>query len=170
ACHPDEALRLLADPTAEETRLLSEFHYQANIATLHTDATVMPRTPLAWSAWNYSITRDAHGVISPATHYWMNCLQGVSDRENYFVSINGSAGIAPDKIIKTIAYAHPLFSQGAVQAQAELPQLNQSARGHTETYFAGAWQRHGFHEDGLLSAVNVSQQLLGHDPWIDSKS
>ncbi|MEI7800532.1 MAG: FAD-dependent oxidoreductase [Opitutaceae bacterium] len=170
ACHPDEALRLLADPTADEIRLLSEFHYQANIATLHTDATVMPRTPLAWSAWNYSITRDAHGVISPATHYWMNCLQGVSDRENYFVSINGSAGIAPDKIIKTIAYAHPLFSQGAVQAQAELPQLNQSARGHTETYFAGAWQRHGFHEDGLLSAVNVSQQLLGHDPWIDSKS
>jgi predicted NAD/FAD-binding protein len=169
ACHPDEALRLLADPTAEETRLLSEFHYQANIATLHTDATVMPRTPLAWSAWNYSIARDAHGVIAPATHYWMNCLQGVSDRENYFVSINGAASIAPAKILKTIAYAHPLFSRGAVQAQAELPQLNQNARGQTETYFVGAWQRYGFHEDGLLSAVNLSQQLLGRDPWLSSK-
>lgn len=170
ACHPDEALRLLADPTAEESRLLSEFHYQANMATLHTDATVMPRTPLAWSAWNYSIARDAHGVISPATHYWMNCLQGVSNRENYFVSINGTARIAPAKILKTIAYSHPLFSRGAVQAQAELPQLNQNARGRTETYFVGAWQRYGFHEDGLLSAVNLSQQLLGRDPWISSKS
>jgi predicted NAD/FAD-binding protein len=100
----------------------------------------------------------------------MNCLQGVSDRENYFVSINGTASIAPAKILKTIAYSHPLFSRGAVQAQAELPQLNQNARGQTETYFVGAWQRYGFHEDGLLSAVNLSQQLLGGDPWMPSKS
>jgi predicted NAD/FAD-binding protein len=165
ACHGDEALRLLADPTPDETRLLGEFHYQSNVATLHTDPTVMPRTRLAWSAWNYAITRDAQGRRSPATHYWMNCLQGVSDRENYFVSINGAEHIAPGKILKTLHYSHPLFSLGAVSAQAELPQLNLAARRGTRTYFAGAWQRYGFHEDGLLSAYNLSKLLLERDPW-----
>ncbi len=165
ACHADQSRQLLADPTPEEARLLAEFHYQPNLATLHTDASVMPRTPLAWSAWNYSIARDPAGRISPATHYWMNCLQGVSDRENYFVSINGAERINPAKVLKTIPYEHPLFSLGAVQAQAGLPALHAAAAGRTETYFAGAWTRYGFHEDGFLSAVNLGQLLLGRDPW-----
>lgn len=165
ASHADQSLALLADPTPDERRLLGEFHYQANTATLHTDASVMPRAGLAWSAWNYSIARDPAGRISPATHYWINCLQGVSDRENYFVSINGAERIAPARILKTIAYEHPLFSLGAVQAQAEIPALNAAATGRTGTYFAGAWTRYGFHEDGFLSAVNLSALLLGRDPW-----
>jgi len=165
ACHGDQALALLADPTPDETRLLREFHYQANVATLHTDASVMPRARLAWSAWNYTIARDPAGRIAPATHYWMNCLQGVSDRQDYFVSINGAERLAPEKILKRIPYEHPLFSLGAVQAQAELPALNAAARGRTETYFAGAWQRYGFHEDGLLSAERLGELLLGRDPW-----
>lgn len=165
ACHADQSRRLLADPTPEEARLLAEFHYQPNLATLHTDVSVMPRTPLAWSAWNYSIACDPAGRISPATHYWMNCLQGVSDRENYFVSINGAERINPAKVLKTIPYEHPLFSLGAVQAQAGLPALHAAAAGRTETYFAGAWTRYGFHEDGFLSAVNLGQLLLGRDPW-----
>ena len=73
---------------------------------------------------------------------------------------------APEKVLRQIDYEHPLFSLGAVRAQAEIPALNQSARGTTETYFAGAWQRFGFHEDGLLSAIRLSAQLLGRDPWI----
>ena len=167
AGHGDQNLSLLADPTPDESRLLREFHYQPNVATLHTDASVMPRTRLAWSAWNYSIARAPEGRISPATHYWMNCLQGVSDRQDYFVSINGAEAIAPEKVLKIIAYEHPLFSLGAVQAQAELPALNAAARGGTETYFAGAWQRHGFHEDGLFSAERLGELLLGRDPWAD---
>jgi predicted NAD/FAD-binding protein len=165
ACHGDQALRLLVNPTAGESRLLGEFHYQPNTATLHTDARVMPRTPLAWSSWNYEINRDERGQISAATHYWMNSLQGVSNRENYFVTINRPEAIAPGKVLRRIAYEHPLFSLGAVRAQAELPALNAAARGTTETYFAGAWQRYGFHEDGLLSAHRLSAQLLGRDPW-----
>ena len=165
ACHGDQALKLLDEPTPDESRLLREFHYQPNLATLHTDASVMPRTQLAWSSWNYSMARDTTGQISPATHYWMNRLQGVSDRQNFFVSINGREHIAPRCIRKTISYEHPLFSLGAVRAQADLPALNAAARGRTETYFAGAWQRFGFHEDGLLSAVNLCQLLLGRDPW-----
>jgi predicted NAD/FAD-binding protein len=165
ACHGDQALRLLVNPTADESRLLGEFHYQPNVATLHTDTRVMPRTRLAWSSWNHEINRDDAGQVSTATHYWMNSLQGVSDRENYFVTINRPDHLAPEKILRRIAYDHPLFSLGAVRAQADLPALNAAARGTTETYFAGAWQRYGFHEDGLLSAHRLSAQLLGRDPW-----
>jgi predicted NAD/FAD-binding protein len=165
ACHGDQSLRLLADPTPDESRLLGEFHYQPNIATLHTDTAVMPRTRLAWSSWNYEINRDSAGAVSAATHYWMNSLQGVSTRENYFVSIGRPAAITPDRVLRTIAYEHPLFSLGAVRAQAAIPALNVTAASSTQTYFAGAWQRYGFHEDGLLSAYNLSAQLLARDPW-----
>ena len=169
ACHGDQALRLLQNPTNAEHRLLSAFHYQPNTATLHTDASVMPRTRLAWSAWNYEIARDSAGAVSTATHYWMNKLQGVSDRENYFVTINRPESIDPAKVLKRIAYDHPLFSLAATAAQAELPALNQAALGTTETFYAGAWQRHGFHEDGLHSAHRLAAQILARDPWPESK-
>ena len=165
ACHADQALRLLEDPTAGETRLLREFRYQPNVATLHTDPSVMPRTRRAWASWNYEIARDAAGAVSTATHYWMNSLQGISRRENYFVSINRPEAIRPDKVLRRISYEHPLFSLGATRAQAELPQLNAAGRGSTETYFAGSYFRYGFHEDALLSAVQLGTQLLGRDPW-----
>ncbi len=168
ACHGDQALRLLAAPTWDEHRLLREFRTQPNVATVHTDPAVMPRTRLAWSSWNYEIARDPAGRLSTATHYWMNSLQGVSDRENYFVSINRPEAIAPARVLRRIDYAHPLFSLGAVRAQAEIPALNAAARGGTETYFVGAWQRYGFHEDGLLSAANLSRLLLGRDPWSEA--
>jgi uncharacterized protein len=169
ATHGHDSLRLLADPTPDESRLLAQFQYQPNTATLHTDASVMPRTRLAWSAWNYSIARDASGRPDPMTIYWMNRLQGVSERENYFVSINRPDRIDPGKVIRTIAYEHPLFTLGAIRAQAEIPALNAGAAGRTETYFCGSWTRYGFHEDGLLSAYNVCQLLLGRDPWKHSR-
>ncbi len=165
ACHGDQAHQLLAAPTYDEDRLLRTFRYHPNIATVHTDVSVMPRRRLAWSSWNYEIARDAAGHVSTATHYWMNSLQGVSDRENYFVTINRPESIAPERVLRRINYEHPLFSLEAVRAQAEIPALNASAQGTTETYFAGAWQRFGFHEDGLLSAVRLSSLLLGRDPW-----
>lgn len=168
AAHGHQSLRLLADPTPAEARLLHEFPYQPNIATLHTDASVMPRTRRAWSAWNYSIARDDAGRVDPMTTYWMNRLQGVSDRQDYFVSINRPDRIDPARILRSIACEHPLFSLGAVRAQREIPALNRSARGTTETYFCGAWTRYGFHEDGLLSAVNLAALLLDRDPWGDA--
>ncbi len=165
ATHGDQALRLLVNPTADESRLLGEFRYQANTATLHTDTSVMPKARLAWSSWNYQLSRDASGKMVPATHYWMNSLQGVSDRETYLVSINGAEAIDPAKVIKRIPYEHPLFSLGALRAQAELPGLNAAARGTTETYFAGSYFRYGFHEDAFMSAVQLSGLLLDRDPW-----
>jgi len=165
ACHADQALCLLSDPRPGESRLLSEFRYQPNTATVHTDAAVMPRTRLAWASWNYEINAAKPGEEPTATHYWMNSLQGVSDRENYFVTINRPWAIDPRKVLRTIHCEHPLFNLGAIRAQRELPALNDSARGTTETYFAGAYFRYGFHEDGLLSAATLSEKLLGRDPW-----
>ena len=165
ATHGDQALGLLSDPRPEESRVLGEFKYQPNVATLHTDASVMPRTRKAWASWNYEINRGTAGEVSTATHYWMNSLQGVSGRENYFVSINRPAAIDPAKVIRTIAYEHPLFNLGALRAQKELPMLNSASGGRTSTYFAGSYFRYGFHEDALMSAVNLSQLLLSRDPW-----
>ncbi|MCF7689128.1 MAG: FAD-dependent oxidoreductase [Cephaloticoccus sp.] len=166
ACHGDQALRLLEQPTGAESRVLREFHYLPNVATLHTDTSVMPRTRLAWSSWNYEVNQTPEGRPSTATHYWMNSLQGVSDRADYFVSINRPEGIDPGKVLCRINYEHPLFSLGAVRAQNEIPSLNAAAGGTTETYFAGAWQRYGFHEDGLFSADRLCRMLrdqAGHD-------
>jgi predicted NAD/FAD-binding protein len=165
ATHGDQALRLLMNPTRDEQRLLGAFKYQANVATLHTDASVMPRARRAWASWVYQVSRDELGRIVPATHYWMNRLQGVSEREQYFVSINRPEQIAPAKVIKRIDYTHPLFDLAARSAQAELPALNQAARGGTETFFAGSYFRYGFHEDAFMSAVQLSELLLGRDRW-----
>jgi predicted NAD/FAD-binding protein len=165
ATHADQALQLLADPTADERRILGPFRYQHNVATLHTDASVMPRTGRAWASWNYEVARGADGQTSPATHYWMNRLQGVSPRENYFVSINRPEHIAPGCVIRRINYEHPLFDLDAVNAQRELPSLNRAAVEGTRTFFAGSYFRYGFHEDAFMSAVQLSGLMLGRDPW-----
>lgn len=167
ATHADDALRMLVNPSPDEARLLGCFKYQSNVATLHTDASVMPRERRAWASWVYSVSRDAVGRINPATHYWMNRLQGVSDRESYFVTINRPDLIDPAKVVKTIDYAHPLFDRDARAAQAELPALNAAAArpGGTATFFAGSYFRYGFHEDAFLSAVQAAETMLGRDPW-----
>ena len=168
ATHADTALRLIVNPTPDEARLLGAFSYQANTATLHTDQRVMPRTRLAWSSWNYQLVRGQDGRMEPATHYWMNSLQGVSEREQFFVSINRADDIAPSQLRQTIPYTHPLFNLAALEAQNELPALNADASGTTNTYFAGSYFRHGFHEDGFMSAVQLCELLRGGDPWTES--
>ena len=165
ATHADVALKLLVNPTPDESRILRCFQFQSNTATLHTDTTVMPKTKRAWSSWNYQLVRGPEGRIDPATHYWMHSLQGVSDTEQFFVSINRAADIEPEKVQQTIKYAHPLFDLAALNAQDEIAGLNADATGTTNTYFVGAYQRYGFHEDGLWSAVQLCELLLGEDPW-----
>lgn len=164
ATHAPTSLRLLADPTPLESEILGSFHYQPNLAVLHTDASVMPSTRRCWASWNYRIEEDKNGQIQPSTHYWMNSLQGVSEKTDYFVSINGAEGIAPSKILKTIDYEHPLFDLKAIDSQKRVPELLAASR-DTQTLFAGAWTRYGFHEDGFMSAIAASAQLLGGDPW-----
>jgi predicted NAD/FAD-binding protein len=158
ASHADESLKLLADADEQERRVLGEFKYQPNSALLHTDASVMPRTKLCWSSWNYRMAQRPDGKISPSTVYWMNSLQGVSDRQNYFVSINGEDSVNPNTLLKRISYEHPVFSRGAIQAQVELPKLNQRMN---NVFFCGSYFRHGFHEDAFTSALELCRLLTG---------
>ena len=164
ACHGDQALALLADPTDLEARLLREFHYQPNTATLHTDASFRPRTRRCWESWNYRLAAATDGTALPTTHYWMNRLQGVSDRENYFVSLNCHERVAPDRVLRRIDYEHPIFNLATTAAQKELPELNRLASSQS-TYFAGAWFKYGFHEDGFTSALECARALTGEPIW-----
>jgi predicted NAD/FAD-binding protein len=155
ACHADEALALLAEPTPDEAALLGKFRYQENVATLHTDAAVMPRTKRAWSSWNYRIVRR-DGELLPSTVYYMNSLQKVSDRRDYFVSIGDPGAVDPRAVLKTIVYTHPLFTVETARAQKDLPSLNAGG----PAYFCGSYFRYGFHEDALNSAIDLSKVLL----------
>ena len=154
ACHADQSYRILRKKTADEERLLSKFKYQPNKAVLHTDSNLMPKKKLAWSSWNYRV-EEKNGELVPSTIYWMNQLQQVSDQQDYFVSINPSEQLDPEKIIKEINYEHPLFDVPAMQAQQELHLLNQTG----PVYFCGSYFKYGFHEDAYASAVELCKLL-----------
>jgi predicted NAD/FAD-binding protein len=160
ASHGDQSLRLLDSPTTLEKDILQHFNYQPNRAVVHTDTRFMPRTRRAWASWNYRVeTSGKH-----STHYWMNSLQGVSDKENYFVSINPPEAIDPKHVRHELEYEHPIFTSAAIRAQDDVPALNFSGN-QTNRFYCGAWQRYGFHEDGIWSAHRLCEQILGHDPW-----
>jgi len=155
ACHADQAFKLLADPTLDEKTLLKPFKYQKNTATVHTDESVMPKTKKTWSSWNYRI-ESINGELVPTTIYWMNNLQGVSKKKNYFVSINAIPNsIAKNKLVKEIDYEHPLFDVAAINAQEKLNTLN--AKG--PLYFCGSYFKYGFHEDAFKSAVELCANM-----------
>ncbi|MBC7979296.1 MAG: FAD-dependent oxidoreductase [Armatimonadetes bacterium] len=164
ASHGDQSLKLLAAPTSLETELLADFPYQPNQAIVHTDPGVMPRTRLAWASWNYQVSPAPDGTERYSTHYWMNSLQGISQDRNYFVSINPAAEIPEEKVIHRLTYEHPLFDLKATAAQARIPELHLA--GHqTNRFYCGAWQRYGFHEDGIWSAYRLCHEILNRDPW-----
>lgn len=164
ATHADEALALLESPTAFESRVLGEFRYRDNAVTLHTDASVLPKIRRARASWNYAVRPGPDGRDTYCTHYWMNSLQGISDRENYFVTVNHPERIAPEKILRRFDYAHPLFTLGAIAAQKELPALNRVFPNQA-VHFAGSYFRYGFHEDALLGGEDAAGAILGRAPW-----
>lgn len=154
ACHADQAYRIIRKKTKDEERLLSKFKYQPNKAILHTDRNLMPKKKLAWSSWNYRV-EEKNGELVPSTIYWMNRLQQVSEKQDYFVSVNPSDQLDPAKIIKEIDYEHPLFDVAAMQAQQELHLLNQTG----PVYFCGSYFKYGFHEDAYASAVELCKLI-----------
>jgi len=158
AAHADEALEMLTDPDPAQKRLLSAFGYQRNTVSLHTDASVMPARKRAWASWNYRMDRDAQGEIRATTHYWMNSLQGVSNKKNYFVSLNSSSFIPPEKVLFETDYDHPVYTLEAMRAQDALPSLNTRSQ-RQRIFFCGSYFRYGFHEDAYASAVNLSALL-----------
>ena len=156
ACHSDQALALLTDASADEQAVLGAIRYHANRAVLHTDTTVLPRERRAWAAWNYE--RAAHRSQEQAgvcLHYLINRLQPLPWQTPVIVSLNPLRPIRPESVLGEWEYSHPVFDRAAVQAQARVPGL----QGRTHVWFAGAWTRYGFHEDGLMSGLAVAAGL-----------
>jgi predicted NAD/FAD-binding protein len=149
ACHSDQALAMLRDASPLEREVLGAIPYQHNDVVLHTDTSLLPRRRLAWSAWNYH--RLAGDNAAVAVTYNMNLLQGLSTQQTYLVTLNNSAAINPDKIIKRLSYDHPVFTQDGIAAQRRQGEIN----GVRRSYFCGAYWRYGFHEDGVVSALNA---------------
>ncbi|CAK9025635.1 Tuberculostearic acid methyltransferase UfaA1 (TSA methyltransferase), partial [Durusdinium trenchii] len=149
ACHSDQALTLLEDPSANETELLSAFPYSRSLAVLHTDATVLPRRQRAWAAWNYHIPSSPTDAVTVT--YNMNILQHLDAPETFCVTLNEENAIDPARILARIPYSHPIFTTQRDAAQARHHEVIRTRR----TSFCGAYWGNGFHEAGLASAVRV---------------
>jgi predicted NAD/FAD-binding protein len=152
ACHSDQALAMLEDATRAERDLLGAFPYAANEAILHTDERLLPRTPLARAAWNYHLLQTPQQPV--ALTYDMNVLQSLDAPQPVLVTLNRADAIDPRRIIARYDYSHPVYLPAGVAAQKRLREIN----GPRRTYYCGAYWRYGFHEDGVVSAINA----LGH--------
>jgi predicted NAD/FAD-binding protein len=165
ACHSNQALDMLWDATRLEREVLGAIPYQKNEAVLHTDAALLPRKRLAWAAWNYHVDGAAVDPVAAAARahhgaepqrgamltYNMNILQALPSKHTFCVTLNRIEAIRPEHIIQRIEYHHPLFTPAGVAAQARQGEVN----GVNRTYFCGAYWRNGFHEDGVVSALNA---------------
>ena len=157
ATHSDQALALLAAPTAQERAVLSAIRYQPNHAVLHTDAAVLPQRRTAWAAWNYQRAADQGDESARVClHYWLNQLQPLPFAQPVVVSLNPVLPIAPQHVLGAYDYDHPVFDLPAIRAQAQVAQL----QGVQHSWFCGAWTGYGFHEDGLKSGLAVADALL----------
>ena len=153
ACHSDQALAMLEDPSDAEREILGAFPYAPNEAVLHTDQSLLPRRPLARAAWNYHLRRDpGRGV---ALTYDMNVLQSLATRRRYLVSLNMTDAIDERCVLRTFSYSHPVYTPGAVAAQKRHAEIS----GPRRSFYCGAYWRYGFHEDGVVSGLRVLEQF-----------
>ncbi|SDX26550.1 Predicted NAD/FAD-binding protein [Pseudomonas syringae] len=151
ACHSDQALALLAEPSSAEQSVLGALRYAENDVVLHTDTRLLPDRRLAWASWNYRLGGDA-GQLAAVT-YDMNILQGIDSDTTFCVSLNQTAAIDPAKILGRYRYSHPQYSLDAIAAQARWQEIN----GVDNTWYCGAYWANGFHEDGVVSGLRVAQ-------------
>jgi len=153
ACHSDQALALLADPTPTERAILGDLPFQVNDAIVHTDTGVLPRARAAWGSWNYLVTGSAD---QPATvTYNMNILQSLAASETFCVTLNAAVPIAADRVLGRVRYHHPLYTPAGVRAQARRGEIS----GVHRTHYCGAYWGNGFHEDGVRSAHDVAREV-----------
>jgi len=153
AIHANEVLELIDEPTENEKKILKNFHYKKNIAYLHNDDYLMPKSKNAWSSWNSIL--DKNDEKKSCVTYWLNELQNLKTKKNYFLSLNPIVPIEDSKIIKKIEFTHPFYDMKTIKAQKHLSEL----QGVKNSYFCGSYFGYGFHEDGLNSGINVSNKL-----------
>lgn len=161
ACHSDQALKIIDEFGDDTKNLLRKIKYQNNTATLHRDESLMPKNKKAWASWNYLKNCKDRNSQSLSLTYWMNLLQGIDKEYPLFVTLNSNHKIDSKKIFAEFKYEHPIFDLEAVAAQKEFEKI----QGQENLYFCGAYLRYGFHEDGLLSAINVAKKLDAKIPW-----
>jgi predicted NAD/FAD-binding protein len=162
ACHSDQALALLGRGASDdERRLLQAIRYEPNRAVLHTDASLLPRNPALWSAWNYQAASDKPGNAPVGVSYLINHLQPLPFETPVIVTLNPAREPAPSSVMAEFDYAHPVFDGPAVAAQRELA----ASLGQGGIWLCGAWNGYGFHEDGLKSALRVANAMGCHAPW-----
>jgi uncharacterized protein len=153
ACHADEAMALLADPSPREKEVIAAFSYRPNDVTLHTDESVLPLKKRGYASWNYFLPKVETERV--AVSYNMNILQRIRSPETFIVSLNMDESIRPEKILKKIQYSHPVYNQAAIEAQEKWPLVS----GVNLTHFCGAYWGNGFHEDGVSSALRVAKSF-----------
>jgi len=161
ACHSDQSLELLADASAAESELLGSIRYESNLALLHTDASLLPRSRDAWSAWNYHAGRGNPAKRPVSVSYLINKLQPLPFTTPVVVTLNPTAAPRPESVLARFDYAHPAFDGPAIEAQRKL----QGIQGRRRTWFCGAWTGYGFHEDGLKAGLAVANALGCFAPW-----
>lgn len=154
ATHSDITLRLLSDPSPQESAALGAVRYQTNDAILHCDPDVMPKRRKCWSSWVYT-ERGPADRDRISLSYWMNSLQPIPQDDPMFVTLNANHPVREECIYDTYSFDHPVYDAGALQAQADIRAFN----GTNRTWFCGAWMRNGFHEDGFASAVDVVRAM-----------
>ena len=150
ACHSDQALKMLAEPSTAEQEILGALPYADNDVVLHTDTRLLPKRPLAWASWNYRLGGPTNQPA--ALTYNMNILQGIDSPTTFCVSLNQAVAIDPSTILARYTYAHPQYSLAGVAAQARWQEL----LGANHSYFCGAYWANGFHEDGVVSGLRVA--------------
>jgi predicted NAD/FAD-binding protein len=154
ATHADQALGLLAEPTAAERHVLGAISYTRNPTVLHTDTSLLPRTPKAAAAWNYSLASCRTAPAAVQVSYNMNRLQRLDAPETYVVTLNGAERVDPATTLASMDYRHPSYTRESVAARAGLPELNDGV-----VTFAGAYHGWGFHEDGCRSGALAAESL-----------
>jgi predicted NAD/FAD-binding protein len=154
AVHSDQALRLLSDPSELERKVLSSIAYQENEVFLHTDESLIPRRSAAQASWNYLLPREDEGRV--LVTYDMNRLQNLSSSTRFLVTLNGAHRIDPDKVLRRLVYHHPVLDTRAIEAQKRRSDMS----GKDRTHFCGAYWGHGFHEDGVASALEVCSEIF----------
>ncbi|OIR23615.1 MAG: hypothetical protein BEU00_00025 [Marine Group III euryarchaeote CG-Epi3] len=155
ATHADQTYRMIEDITNEEKNILEPWKYSKNKTILHTDTSIMPPSKSAWACWNYVKDIDSKDDDDVSVTYYMNRLQGLKTHNDYLVTLNPTKEIPKDKIIYETEYTHPKFTHLSISTQEKVPEVN----GSNNLYFCGSYCRYGFHEDAVLSAVNVAKKL-----------
>ena len=167
ACHGDEALEIISQPSELERRLLGTFKYSDNEAVLHEDAALMPRRRAAWSSWNYiERTQQTPSALSQAEQplcvsYWMNRLQDLPTSRDIIVTLNPTIEPRENKVLRRFQYSHPIFDNATNVAQA----LSIDIQGTDRVWYCGSYLGHGFHEDGIQSGLWVAEQLGCTPGW-----